>query len=93
MKKTTVTLFAALALSFTIQPALAVSDGGPEQGISRSGPSDRRGPPPEAFSACEGKSVGDKAQFVGPWGDTVSGTCEEHDGRLVLRPNRRGRGE
>ncbi len=48
-----------------------------------------QGPPPEAYSACEGKNAGDTAEFVSPRGDTVIGTCEqERDGdRLVLRPD------
>jgi len=54
----------------------------------------RQGPPPEAFTACEGKSAGDKAEFVSPHGDTVTGTCEERDGQLVLKPdNPPGRGQ
>ena len=48
----------------------------------------RQGPPPEAYTACEGKSAGDEAQFVSPHGDTVTGTCEEEGDRLVLRPDR-----
>ncbi len=53
----------------------------------------RQGPPPEAYTACEGKSAGDKAEFVSPRGDTVTGTCEEEGQRLVLRPdNPPGRG-
>lgn len=56
----------------------------------------RQGPPPEAFTACEGKNAGDTAEFVSPRGDTVTGTCEERDGRLVLHPDnppeRRGGG-
>ncbi len=47
----------------------------------------RQGPPPEAFTACEGKSAGDTAEFVSPHGDTVTGTCEERNGRLVLHPD------
>ena len=47
----------------------------------------RHGPPPEAFNACEGKSVGDTAEFVSPRGDTVTGTCEQQGDRLVLRPD------
>ena len=55
-------------------------------------PSDDRGrrhqgPPPEAYTACEGKSEGDTAEFVSPHGDTVTGTCEEEGDRLVLRPD------
>lgn len=45
------------------------------------------GPPPEAFSACEGKNSGDKAQFTSPHGDTVTGTCVMQDGKLVLHPD------
>jgi len=46
-----------------------------------------QGPPPEAYTACEGKSAGDKAEFVSPHGDTVTGTCEQQGDRLVLRPD------
>lgn len=45
------------------------------------------GPPPEAYTACEGKSEGDTAEFVSPHGDTVTGTCEQDGDRLVLRPD------
>ena len=47
----------------------------------------RQGPPPEAYEACEGKSVGDEAEFVNPRGETVTGTCEEEGNQLVLRPD------
>ncbi len=46
------------------------------------------GPPPEAYTACEGKSAGDAAELVGPRGNTVTGTCEQEGDRLVLRPDR-----
>ncbi len=45
------------------------------------------GPPPEAYTACEGKSAGDAAEFVSPRGDTVTGVCEQQGDRLVLRPD------
>ena len=52
----------------------------------------RHGPPPVAYEACEGKSVGDEAEFVNRRGYTVTGTCEEEGDRLVLRPdNPKGR--
>jgi len=53
-----------------------------------------RRPPPEAYSACEGKNAGDKAEFVSPRGDTVTGTCEQEGDQLVLRPDHppKGRG-
>jgi two-component system, OmpR family, heavy metal sensor histidine kinase CusS len=49
---------------------------------------DRRGPPPEAYKACEGKSAGSVSQFIDPRGETLKGTCEQENGRLVLRPDR-----
>jgi len=46
-----------------------------------------QGPPPEAYTACEGKSAGDTAEFVSPRGDTVTGTCEQQGDQIVLRPD------
>ncbi len=48
----------------------------------------RNGPPPEAFTACEGKSEGARTQFTSPRGEVITGTCKTADGRLVLRPDR-----
>lgn len=48
----------------------------------------RRGPPPEAYKACEGKSAGSTSQFVNPRGETMTGTCEQEGNQLVLRPDR-----
>jgi len=45
------------------------------------------GPPPEAYTACEDKNVGDTAEFESPHGDTVTGICEQEGDRLVLRPD------
>lgn len=56
----------------------------------------RKGPPPEAYTACENKTDGDTAQFESPRGETVTGTCEQEGEKMVLRPDRnkrRGRGE
>lgn len=44
-------------------------------------------PPPEAYKACEGKKAGATARFTTPRGDTITGTCEELDGQLVLKPD------
>jgi hypothetical protein len=49
----------------------------------------RQGPPLEAYTACESKSIGDSAQFISPNGETVTGTCEQEGDRIVLRPNNR----
>ena len=46
------------------------------------------GPPPKAYTACEGKNTADEAQFVSLRGETVTGTCEQDGDRLVLRPDR-----
>ena len=48
----------------------------------------RRTPPAEAFTACEGKSTGDTSQFENQRGEILKGTCEESNGKLVLRPER-----
>jgi hypothetical protein len=45
------------------------------------------GPPPEAYTACKGKSDGDASQLTGPRGGTVSGICRKIEGKLVLQPN------
>jgi hypothetical protein len=54
---------------------------------SQSSSGQRQGPPPEAFTACEGKSAGDSASFEGRNGDTVEGTCEEMNGQMILKPS------
>ncbi|MCI5146645.1 MAG: hypothetical protein D3923_14245 [Candidatus Electrothrix sp. AR3] len=59
---------------------------------SRKGEGRRQGPPPEAFTACEGKKAGDTAEFTSPRGDTVSGTGEQDGDQLVLRPDQDSRG-
>lgn len=80
MKKQTAVLVLALVTAYSLSTFAA-------QG-SRRDRGARQGPPPEAYTACEGKSAGDRAEFTSPRGDTVSGTCEENRGRLVLRPDR-----
>ena len=47
-----------------------------------------QGPPAEAYTACEGKNVGDSAEFESPRGDTVTGTCVQQGDQLVLRPDK-----
>ena len=45
------------------------------------------GPPPEAYSACKVKKAGDSATFVNPKGETITVTCAEDNGKMVLRPD------
>ena len=87
MKTKTSTLLGAISLLLVSQSSWVYAE-----------PQGRRGPPPEAYTACEGKNAGDTAQFENRRGETVSGTCENHNGILVLRPegkqtsnNKRGR--
>lgn len=56
--------------------------------VKRNDEAKQQGPPPEAYLACEGKNIGDEAQFVSPRGETMVGTCEQEGDKLVLRPNR-----
>ncbi|WP_435237666.1 hypothetical protein ACR30L_08955 [Psychromonas sp. PT13] len=79
MKTNTATLFASLTLLFASQNVLAND--------TQQNSSDRQGPPPEAITACEGKSAGDSADFEGRNGDSITGTCEEINGQLILRPD------
>ncbi len=46
-----------------------------------------QGPPPEAYTACEGKSAGDAAELTTPRGDTITGTCVQQGDRMVMRPD------
>ncbi len=46
-----------------------------------------KGPPPEAITACEGKSAGDSVSFTGGRGESVEATCQEKDGQLAAVPD------
>lgn len=82
MKMKTTAVLISMGLLFASQSALVSAE-----------PRERRGAPPEAYTACEGKNAGDSAEFKNRRGRTVSGTCQEQNGRLVLRPERkRGQG-
>lgn len=79
----------SIVLVFAILAAVTAYANGP----SKSDRGERRGPPPEAYSACEDKSEGEAAEFVSPRGDTITGTCEDVDGELVLRPDNPPQGQ
>ena len=78
MKKRTKPTIAIIAL-LTIVPATSYAAGHKRP---------QHGPPPEAYTVCEGKIAGDAAQFESPHGETIMGTCEQEGDRLVLRPTR-----
>lgn len=84
MKKIII-LFSFLLFSATVASAQPGQMNGAQGG--------HPGPPPEAYTACEGKQVGDSVQITTPRGDTITGTCEQMDGRLVLHPDNMPQGD
>jgi len=42
--------------------------------------------PPEAITACKGKSEGTAVQFTTSRGDTLKGVCKQFEGMLVAMP-------
>lgn len=72
-------------LSFVPVGVWASEDGGPGGG--------RKGPPPEAITACKGKQAGDSVEFTGRRGETVEATCKEIDGQLAAVPNKAPNGD
>tara|TARA_R110001583_G_scaffold28426_2_gene100878 strand:- start:15544 stop:15795 length:252 start_codon:yes stop_codon:yes gene_type:complete len=72
-------ILASIALLLASQFAFANDD--------KQGPSGNQGPPPEATTACEDKSEGDSAEFEGRDGEAITGTCEDRNGTLILRPD------
>ncbi len=49
------------------------NQGGP--GMGQGSGQQRKGPPPEAIQACQGKSANAACSFTGRNGETLSGTC------------------
>lgn len=49
-------------------------------------PHKHRGPPPEAFAACVGKTAGSKVT-VTFHSNSIPATCEMFDGKLAARPD------
>ena len=76
-----------LILATTVLSCICAANAFGQDGERRRPMGGHRGPPPEAYTACEDKSEGDTAEFVSPHGDTVAGTCELEDDQLVLRPD------
>jgi hypothetical protein len=59
-------LLASLATTACAQPG-----GGPGGGQGQG----RRGPPPEALDACQGKQADDQCSFTGRNDETITGVC------------------
>lgn len=49
-------------------------------------PGYRPSPPPEFFTACEDKAVGDAVSIRTPSGETIEAVCEQRDDQMVARP-------
>jgi hypothetical protein len=45
-----------------------------------------QGPPPEAYTACEGKQIGEAVLIETPRGETIEAVCEQRGDRLCARP-------
>lgn len=50
-------------------------------------PDGRRGPPPEALEACEGREQDASCTFATPWGDELVGVCDTRRDELVCVPD------
>ena len=53
------------------------------------GSGERRGPPPEAYEACDDLAIGSSCEMTGRRGDTLQGTCmasREDEDTLVCAP-------
>jgi len=79
-------LFATLIIglfvaAMTIDQALADAIDAPSVGRER--PS---GPPPEAYTACEGKNAGEVVVVETPHGETIEAVCTLKDDHLFARP-------
>lgn len=46
-----------------------------------------KGPPPEAFTACENQAAGDVVSFKGRQGEDIACTCQMKEGKLVAVPD------
>lgn len=62
---------------------LACADNAPPGAPPSGRPS---GPPPEAITACSGKTAGDEVSFTLRDGHQLSGKCELENGVLAARP-------
>lgn len=79
-------LFAALIIGLllaAISIDQATADTIDEPPLRRERP---HGPPPEAFTACEGKQAGEAVLIETPRGESVEAVCEQRGGRLCARP-------
>ena len=71
-----------LALSVVAAGCLAQPQPGGNQGARP------MGPPPEAYTACQGKTEGAAVTMTTPDGRQIAATCAKGpDGRLAARPN------
>lgn len=77
--------YTCLALLLVLSPAVFAQQGG-SSGSNGDQPPPHRGPPPEAYTACEGKTAGASVTITLRDGRTIEGVCELHGDRLAARP-------
>ena len=71
-----------ILITLTIAAPVMADRMGPSPGVV-----DRpNGPPPEAFTACEGKKAGDAVTVTTKNGDQIKAICETVNNRLAARP-------
>ena len=71
-------LSALLAAIFfcSSQPLLAEESQRGVESFGQQSGEKHHGPPPEAYTVCEGKAVGSAASFTNHKGEIVNGTCQ-----------------
>lgn len=85
---------AALALSCASNVTWAEESPAAPGELDQQAGMQRRPPPPEAFTACDGKAAGVAASFTNPRGEVMNGVCETGpSGKLVLRPDKPADGQ
>lgn len=73
-------------LLLALSPAVSAQQDGSTGNNPNDQPSPHRGPPPEAYAACDGKIAGASASITLRDGRTVEGVCELVGDRLAARP-------
>lgn len=82
-------ILAALILAGMTAMATAQTNSPPNGGNGQGGESGgRKGPPPQAISACQGQSSGAPCSFVGRHNNSLTGNCYTPDANhpLACRP-------
>lgn len=81
-------LLLGAAITIGLLIALSIADASAADTLRD--PADRReqpkGPPPEAYTACEGKEAGETVTLKTPHGDVIEAVCLSVHDRLLAKP-------